>query len=213
MASRKRIPDSTQAEVLVQSRRRCCICFGLNRDEEVKKGQIAHLDGKSDNNNIENLAFLCFDHHDEFDTSTSQSKGLNVREALKYREELHYHYGNWSARLERDALLNFLAFASADLDSMAKAAINAAGTSTCFGRQLAIDVLTQDEFDSCDGDLYIPYLNTLDYFASWGWLTFEHEERKVPEDIDRVFITIKRKAVCREVANAIQKISLDESPA
>lgn len=206
MAGRKRIPNSIQAEVLVQSRRRCCVCFGLNRDNQVKKGQIAHLDGKRDNNKIENLAFLCFDHHDEFDTSTSQSKGLNIREVLRYRDELHYHYGNWSARLERDALLNFLAFSSADLDSMAKAAVKAASISTCFGKQLAIEVLTQDAFDSCDIDLYAPYLNTLDYYASWGWLTFEYEERELPSEMDRTFITVTRNPVCDEVANTVEKL-------
>lgn len=213
MENRKRIPDFTQAEVLVQSRRRCCVCFGLNRDDQVKKGQIAHLDGNRNNDKIENLAFLCFDHHDEYDTSTSQSKGLTIREVLKYREELHYHYGNWSARLERDALLNFLAFASADLDSMARAAIKAAGMATCFAKKLAVEVLTQDEFDSCDGDLYLPYLSTLDHFAAWGWLTFEYEEREIPEDMDRFFITVTRKPVCDEVANVIQKIRQEGSDA
>lgn len=207
MTSRKRIPESTQAEVLVQSRRRCCICFGLKRDDEVKKGQIAHLDGNRNNNKIENLAFLCFDHHDEFDTSTSQSKGLNFNEVLKYREELHYHYGNWAARLERDALLNFLAFAFADIDSMAKAAVKAAGTSTCFGKQLAIEVLSRNEFDSCDGDLYIPYLNTLDYFAAWGWLTYEYQERHELEEMVRIFIIVTRKALCDEIVKAIQKLN------
>lgn len=82
------IPPSVQAEVLVESRRRCCICFGLNRDTSLKVGQIAHLDGDPSNPKKENLAFLCFDHHDKFDSKTSQSKNLTVEEVKHYRAEL-----------------------------------------------------------------------------------------------------------------------------
>ena len=78
MSKRIKISEPIQTEVLTKSRRRCCICFGLNRDEEIKKGQIAHRDGNPNNNNIDNLAFLCFDHHDDYDSKTSQSKSLTV---------------------------------------------------------------------------------------------------------------------------------------
>lgn len=203
MTKRTRVPNSTQAEVLVQSRRRCCVCFGLNRDSAVKKGQIAHLDGNRENNRIENLAFLCLNHHDEFDTRTSQSKGLTLKEVLEYRDELHYHFGNWSNRIARDELLNFLAFAVADIGSMAEAAIKAAGTSVWYADSLAKDVLTQDKFDSCDGDLYVPYLTTLDYYASWGWLTFTYEEQEENGVPARMVITVDRKPVCDEVARQI----------
>ena len=71
------------------SRRRCAICLGLNRDAEIKQGQIAHLDGKPANNEIDNLAFLCLPHHDEFDGRRRQSKGLLVEEVKRYRKELH----------------------------------------------------------------------------------------------------------------------------
>lgn len=213
MTSRKRIPDSTQADILVQCRRRCCVCFGLDRDEDLKKGQIAHLDGNRNNNERENLAFLCFDHHDEFDSSTSQSKGLTVGEVIQFREELHYHFGNWSSRLAHDELLNFLAFASADLDAMARAAIKAAGTTTCFATSLAKDVLTQDKFDSCDGDLYFPYLATLDYYSSWGWLTFTYEEREVPGEMDRVFIDVDRRPICNEVAERFDQLTSESRDA
>jgi hypothetical protein len=203
MTGRKHISQITQAEVLVQSRRRCCVCFGLHRDEGVKKGQIAHLDGDRTNNKPQNLAFLCFDHHDELDSKTSQSKGLTGREVAEYREELHYHFGNWSARVDRDGLLNFLGFAL-DLDALAASAIKAASLATCFGAQLASEVLTQDAYDSCDADLYLPYWNTLDHYASWGWLTYEYEELKVPEEMDRVFFTVNRNPVCDEVARRIR---------
>lgn len=86
--TRKAVSSETQTQVLVQSRRRCCICFGLNRDTKLKGGQIAHLDQNRSNNSAENLAFLCFDHHDEYDSVTSQRKGFTIGEIKDYRREL-----------------------------------------------------------------------------------------------------------------------------
>lgn len=87
--ARKKIPLEIEETVLVLSRRRCCICYGLNRDTEIKSGQIAHLDGNSNNNILDNLAFLCLEHHDQYDSKTSQSKGLTTREVRRFRLELH----------------------------------------------------------------------------------------------------------------------------
>ena len=70
-------------------RRRCCVCSGLNRDLSIKAGQIAHLDGRRDNNDLDNLAFLCLEHHDLYDSRSSQSKGLTYREIVRFRRELH----------------------------------------------------------------------------------------------------------------------------
>lgn len=78
-----------EAEVLVKSGRRCCICFGLYGDLECKRGQIAHLDRNHQNNKVDNLAFLCLQHHDEYDTRTSQSKGWTIKEAKQYRSRLY----------------------------------------------------------------------------------------------------------------------------
>ena len=86
--SRRAIPPETQARILAESRRRCAICFGLNRDLSRKKGQIAHLDRDSSNNAADNLVFLCMDHHDEYDSTTRQSKGLTKTEIEQYRHEL-----------------------------------------------------------------------------------------------------------------------------
>lgn len=89
MSKRKTPSPDTQAEVLIQSARRCCICFGLHTDFTTKAGQIAHLDGNSANSEIKNLAWLCLPHHDQYDTKTRQSKGLTVREVKKYRASLY----------------------------------------------------------------------------------------------------------------------------
>jgi hypothetical protein len=61
----------------------------LRKDTREKKGQIAHLDHNCANNNIGNLAWLCLEHHDQYDSRTSQSKGLTQQEVKKYRTQLH----------------------------------------------------------------------------------------------------------------------------
>lgn len=88
MAKRAAIPSDVIADVLMMSRRRCCICFALSNDGNEKKGQVAHLDRNASNNSRENLVFLCFDHHDQYDSKTSQSKGLTVEEVRRYRAQL-----------------------------------------------------------------------------------------------------------------------------
>lgn len=208
MTNRKKISTSTQSEVLVQSRRRCCICFGLHRDDSIKKGQIAHLDGDASNNNIDNLSFLCLDHHDEYDGKTSQSKGLTTEESKKYREELYAHFNSWNFGKNRECLLNFLV-STIDLDMMADAALKAACSTTIYGESLAYEVLVARQKISCDGDIYIPYLMALDQYASWGWLTYEEEERKDEYGYDEMHINVKLDPICRKVADVIKKRILD----
>jgi hypothetical protein len=91
MTERAKLAPELVADVLMLSRRRCCLCFALDNDAEEKKGQIAHLDRDRDNNDADNLAFLCFDHHDEYDSRTSQAKGLTLAEVKRYRAALHRH--------------------------------------------------------------------------------------------------------------------------
>jgi hypothetical protein len=89
MNNRPKIPPQIEAAVLLKSGRRCCFCFGLHRDLAIKKGQIAHVDHDRTNNDEKNLAFLCFDHHDEYDSTTRQSKGLTQLEVVTYRQRLY----------------------------------------------------------------------------------------------------------------------------
>jgi len=85
---RKAVPQETQVDVLAACRRRCAICFGLNRDTGIKRGQIAHLDRDASKASFDNLVFLCLEHHDQFDSRTSQSKGLTSDEVRRFRQEL-----------------------------------------------------------------------------------------------------------------------------
>ncbi len=89
MNQRKRTPKDTEADILDRSRRRCSICFAQNADFDVKKGQIAHLDGNPSNMDFDNLCFLCLFHHDDYDTKRSQSKGLTILEVKRYRTRLY----------------------------------------------------------------------------------------------------------------------------
>ena len=87
--NRKRLPIRIETRVLTDSRRRCCLCYHLNGDLSVKKGQIAHIDHQRNNNIESNLAFLCFFHHDEYDSKKSQSKGITVAE-LRHAKKVLY---------------------------------------------------------------------------------------------------------------------------
>jgi hypothetical protein len=86
--ARSPIQPVVLTEVLVSSRRRCAICFGLNRDTSLKSGQVAHLDHDATNNSPGNLAFLCLEHHDLYDSTTRQSKNITKGEVIAYRDEL-----------------------------------------------------------------------------------------------------------------------------
>jgi len=86
---RKAMSSKVQEIVLVKSRRRCCLCFGLDHDVRIVQGQIAHVDRDASNSDPGNLAFLCLSHHEAYDSRTSQSKGITEMELRRYREELY----------------------------------------------------------------------------------------------------------------------------
>src|SRR5436309_2662422 len=92
MAKRPAIPKLIETAVLTKCHRRCCLCFYLQQRDEVRKGQIAHLNHDPTDHRPENLVYLCLDHHDEFDSATSLSKGLSESEVRHYRDCLHQHF-------------------------------------------------------------------------------------------------------------------------
>ncbi|QEL11682.1 hypothetical protein FY550_11400 [Kushneria phosphatilytica] len=87
--ARSKLPQIAEQTVLTKSLRRCALCFGLNQDSTQKRGQIAHLNKNKNDNRVENLAFLCFDHHDTFDSTTSQSKNYTCNEIKHHRDQLY----------------------------------------------------------------------------------------------------------------------------
>lgn len=86
---RRAIPTDTQTAILVRSRRRCCLCFGLERTLDIVPGQLAHVDRDPSNHALENLAFLCLRHHDAYDSRTRQSKNITAAELVRYRDDLY----------------------------------------------------------------------------------------------------------------------------
>jgi hypothetical protein len=89
MGRRKRISGKVESAVLTKSRRRCCLCFGLHQDAAEKKGQIAHLDEDSSNAAFDNLAWLCLDHHNAYDSKAHQAKGYTISEVRRYRNKMY----------------------------------------------------------------------------------------------------------------------------
>jgi hypothetical protein len=86
---RPSLPSAIETELLLRSKRRCCLCFGWNADTGVKAGQIAHLDRDPSNNSLNNLAWLCLFHHDHYDSTHRQAKGIKLEEVKAYRAQLY----------------------------------------------------------------------------------------------------------------------------
>jgi Txe/YoeB family toxin of Txe-Axe toxin-antitoxin module len=97
MSQRKTPTDAVLTELLSKCRRRCCMCYSLDRDARQKNGQVAHIDRDSSNSAIENLAYLCLDHHNAYDSRMSQSKNYTPGELFSYKSELeHYISAEWN---------------------------------------------------------------------------------------------------------------------
>lgn len=91
---RRRTSEATETAVLMKSRRRCCLCYFLDRNEKEVEGQIAHLDRDHANSAEDNLAYLCLAHHNRYDSRTSQSKGYKESEVRQYRDRLYEIYAS-----------------------------------------------------------------------------------------------------------------------
>ncbi|MBK8738709.1 MAG: hypothetical protein IPM02_03795 [Betaproteobacteria bacterium] len=198
-STKKRVAPgrNVQTHVLRLSRRRCCICFGLRRDDQPKKGQIAHLDHDRTNSKVDNLAWLCLDHHDEYDLRTSQAKGLQIDEVKGYRQELYEAFAHWGSGNGTAALLDFLA-SSMTLDDILNGAIKTAARYRSLPELLVLEVLTDPDFQSHDTDRWVPHLALLEDMQRWGWLTFSMISAPDSED-GFVHAVVTYKPLCEEL--------------
>lgn len=92
MAKRVRTATAVEVDVITASRRRCCVCVYLFNREDVRNGQLAHLNRNPADARFDNLVYLCLEHHDDYDTKRSQSKGLLPEEVRRYRDQLYAKY-------------------------------------------------------------------------------------------------------------------------
>lgn len=89
---RTKISTAVEDQLLLACRRRCCLCVYLEHEDRIHKGQIAHLNRNPVDGRLANLVWLCFNHHDEYDSRTSQSKRLTLNEVRTYRDLLNENY-------------------------------------------------------------------------------------------------------------------------
>ena len=90
--SRKKINSTDEATLLMACRRRCCLCAFYKSDYSQKRGQIAHIDKDRSNAAISNLAFLCLECHDAYDSTSSQSKNYTQKEVRSCKDKLEAYF-------------------------------------------------------------------------------------------------------------------------
>lgn len=76
------IPAEISAKVLYLSDRTCCVCR-----RKGKPVQIHHIDGNPRNNDINNLAVLCLDCHNETQISGGFHRKLDAEQVRLYRDD------------------------------------------------------------------------------------------------------------------------------
>jgi hypothetical protein len=80
--TRTPVPEDVSAEVMFQHDRTCCVCR-----ERGLAVQIHHIDENPDNHAIDNLAVLCFQHHEETQIRGGFGKKLKAADVIRYRDD------------------------------------------------------------------------------------------------------------------------------
>lgn len=86
--SRVSWPKEVEKEVLLECRRICALCYGLDGITTSCDGHLAHIDHNPSNSSKENGAFLCVRHHEDYDRPRVLTKGLTEGELREYQRRL-----------------------------------------------------------------------------------------------------------------------------
>ena len=86
--ARSPIPPKVASSLLLANRHACCVCQKI-------QVQIHHIDEDPSNNDPQNLAVLCLEHHDHASMQIGLSKKLRPDEVRKYKQQ-------WEAKCAAD---------------------------------------------------------------------------------------------------------------
>lgn len=94
---RTTIPNNTAVQLLFANRRRCCICR-----EARKPVHIHHIDEDPSNNEWDNLAVLCLDHHSDVTGNQGLGRNYTQAEISLYKENWEEQCARWRSNSEAD---------------------------------------------------------------------------------------------------------------
>lgn len=77
---RQSIPEKVEREVMFKNEACCCVC-GKNNV------QIHHIDGNNSNNELNNLAVLCIEHHDSSSSKSSMTRKLSTSLIRQFKKD------------------------------------------------------------------------------------------------------------------------------
>src|SRR4051812_48116322 len=81
---RQTISERTKQEVLLSSKRRCPLCY-RSGNTGPREGAVAHIEQGSQSGAIDNLVFLCLEHHHQLDNGSLTPAEVKEARAALYR--------------------------------------------------------------------------------------------------------------------------------
>lgn len=89
MPKRRKISQDSVAMLQFRADLRCCLCqYVGDLPPRPQSGQIHHIDGDSSNGSIQNLVWLCLEHHEEVGKIGRSSRRIHAKTLIRFRDEL-----------------------------------------------------------------------------------------------------------------------------
>ena len=89
MPKRRKLNQDAVATLQFRADLRCCLCqYVGDLPPRPKSGQIHHIDGDPSNGAIENLVWLCLEHHEEVGKIGRSSRRIHAKTLIRFRDEL-----------------------------------------------------------------------------------------------------------------------------